>query len=238
MVERAFRSAVVTGGAHGIGRAIARDLAASGWHVAVFDVDTAALESLEGARGIHAIACDLSRERDIEAAVAEAGLSHIDLLVNNGGPANPASGPLDTMSLKDWNSWIGPHLTGTFLTTRECLPALRAAKGAVVNIASTRALQSEPDTYGYAAAKGGVVALTHAMAVGLGPDLRVNAIAPGWINTGEAELSQADHTQHPAGRVGEPEDIVQAVRYLSTARFVTGQVLVVDGGMTRKMIYD
>ena len=105
-------------------------------------------------------------------------------------------------------------------------------------MASTRALQSEPDTFAYAAAKGGVTSLTHAMAVSLGPEVRVNAIAPGWINSSGEALSEEDHAQHPVGRVGEPSDIADAVLYLADAGFVTGQVLVVDGGMTRKMIYD
>ena len=120
---------------------------------------------------------------------------------------------------------------------RECVPGLRAARGCIINMASTRAFQSEPDTYGYAAAKGGLVGLTHALAVGLGPDIRANAIAPGWINSAGEALSEAAHAQHPAGRVGEMRDIVQAVAYLAGASFVTGQVLTVDGGMTRKMIY-
>jgi NAD(P)-dependent dehydrogenase (short-subunit alcohol dehydrogenase family) len=238
MVNSTPRRALVTGGAHGIGKAIALDLAAAGWHVAVLDLDAEALEAMQGQRGLHPIPCDLSRERDIKAAVTEAGIKRLDLLVNNGGPADPVCGPLEGMSLQDWNRWIGPHLTGTFLMTRECLPALRAAQGCVINIASTRALQSEPNTYAYAAAKGGVEALTHALAVGLGPDVRVNAIAPGWINSRADPLSEADHAQHPVGRVGEPRDIVGAVRYLVDAGFVTGQMLVVDGGMTRKMIYD
>ncbi|MBN2740121.1 MAG: SDR family oxidoreductase [Rhodobacteraceae bacterium] len=238
MVDSTPRRALVTGGAHGIGNAIARDLAAAGWHVAVLDLDAEALEAMMGQRNLHPIPCDLSRERDIKGAVAEAAFDRLDLLVNNGGPADPVCGPLEELSLHDWNRWIGPHLTGTFLMTRECLPALRAARGCVINIASTRALQSEPDTYTYAAAKGGVEALTHALAVGLGPDVRVNAIAPGWINSRSEPLSEADHALHPVGRVGKPSDIVGAVHYLAEAGFVTGQMLVVDGGMTRKMIYD
>ncbi|MFN4186336.1 MAG: SDR family oxidoreductase, partial [Hyphomonas sp.] len=104
------------------------------------------------------------------------------------------------------------------------------------NMASTRAFMSEPETEAYAASKGGLVALTHALAVSLGPKIRVNAIAPGWIAAPEG-LSESDHAQHPVGRVGRAEDIAKAVLYLVEAGFVTGQVLTVDGGMTRKMIY-
>jgi NAD(P)-dependent dehydrogenase (short-subunit alcohol dehydrogenase family) len=117
-------------------------------------------------------------------------------------------------------------------------PFLRQAKGAIVNIASTRAMMSEPDSEAYAASKGGVVALTHALAVSLGPDVRVNCISPGWIETRkDAKHSDADRAQHPAGRVGVPQDIAELAAYLISAGFVTGQNVVVDGGMTKKMIY-
>ena len=112
------------------------------------------------------------------------------------------------------------------------------SKGAsIVNMVSTRAFMSEPETEAYAASKGGLVSLTHALAVSLGPDIRVNAIAPGWI-TNDTDLRDKDHEQHPVGRVGNPGDIADAVAYLAKAGFVTGQVLVVDGGMTKKMIYE
>ncbi len=132
--------------------------------------------------------------------------------------------------------------------TKHAVPHLRNTRGAIVNMASTRALQSEPDTEAYAATKGGMVALTHALAVSLGPEIRVNCISPGWIDTrawqggsDEVEaLSQADHHQHPAGRVGTPEDIAALVAYLISpqASFITGQNVVADGGMVRKMIYE
>ncbi len=229
------RNAIVTGAARGIGRAITEALLDRGWQVAALDLD---IDPLEAREGLQAIRCDLASEDDIRSAVAEAGFEALDLLVNNGGPANPECGPLEDLTLEAWHRWIDPHLTGTFLMTREALPALRKGQGAVVNMASTRALQSEPDTFAYAAAKGGVASLTHAMAVSLGPEVRVNAIAPGWINSSGEALSEEDHAQHPVGRVGAPKDIAEAVLYLADAGFVTGQVLVVDGGMTRKMIYD
>ena len=96
---------------------------------------------------------------------------------------------------------------------------------------------SEPQSEAYAATKGGLLALTHALAVSLGPEIRANAIAPGWIDTSGSDLREADHAQHPAGRVGCPGDIAEAVLYLADAGFVTGETLVIDGGMTRKMIY-
>jgi len=230
-----MKTIIVTGAASGIGRAVAKHFAGQGWQVAALDIDRDGLATLGDS--VRAIECDLSSEDSIRAAVAATGFDRLDLLVNIGGPADPVAGPIEDMSLADWNSWIAPHLTGSFLMVRECVDLLRGAKGSVVNMASTRAYQSEPDTYGYAAAKGGIVGLTHALAIGLGPDIRANAIAPGWINSANEDLSEDAHAQHPVGRVGKVEDIVQAVAYLSEAGFVTGQVLTVDGGMTRKMIY-
>ncbi len=128
------------------------------------------------------------------------------------------------------------HLTGAFLMTRAAVP-LMGEGSSIVNMVSTRAFMSEPNTEAYAASKGGLVALTHALAVSLGPKIRVNAIAPGWI-TDDSDLREEDHTQHPVGRVGRPEDIADAVVYLASAGFMTGQVLVLDGGMTRKMMYE
>jgi NAD(P)-dependent dehydrogenase (short-subunit alcohol dehydrogenase family) len=135
-----------------------------------------------------------------------------------------------------------------FLCAKHAVPALRKARGAIINVASTRALQSEPNTEAYAASKGGVVALTHALALSLGPAIRVNCISPGWIDVSEwkkpskrkaAALRDVDHAQHPVGRVGNPLDIGKLALFLLShdASFITGQNFVADGGMTRKMIY-
>jgi NAD(P)-dependent dehydrogenase (short-subunit alcohol dehydrogenase family) len=139
--------------------------------------------------------------------------------------------------LQAWNRRIAVNLTGVFLMTKHCTPHLRRAKGSIVNIGSTRALQSEPNTEAYTASKGGVVALTHALAMSLGPQVRVNCISPGWI--AKRKLRKKDHAQHPVGRAGRPEDIGEMVAFLisDAAGFITGQNFVVDGGMTRKMIY-
>jgi NAD(P)-dependent dehydrogenase (short-subunit alcohol dehydrogenase family) len=235
---------IVTGGGRGIGRAIAQRLRADGSEVIVFERDASALTELERSAGLTALHVDVSSEDDVRGAMREITERHgrLDTLVNNAGVADPHVPDLEQLSLEHWRRILDTNLTGMFLCTKYALPLLRrVAKAAVVNIASTRALQSEPHTEAYAASKGGIVALTHALALSLGPRVRVNAVSPGWIDTrGKPELLRPiDHEQHPVGRVGQPEDVAALVAYLVSdeAGFVTGQNFVIDGGMTRKMIY-
>lgn len=224
-----MKHAIITGGAGLIGAGICRKLASAGWAVASFDLSS-------GPEGIRHVPCDVADESAVAEAFTALGWDTLDLLVNNAGIAGPEDGPIHELSLAEWRRITDSHLTGAFLMTRAAVPLLRPG-GSIVNMASTRAFMSEPDTEAYAASKGGLVALTHALAISLGPrKLRANAIAPGWISSGEG-LREIDHAQHPAGRVGLAEDIAEAVLYLAEAGFVTGQVLTVDGGMTRKMIY-
>ncbi|NCA72787.1 MAG: SDR family oxidoreductase, partial [Sphingobacteriia bacterium] len=251
--------ALITGGAQGIGRALAQSFLAVGWRVVVLDRDAEALDEMTadlGSPTLLGLAADVGEETAVTAAFAalqawqdRAGEPvGLNLLVNNAGLAGPVSGPLEALSLAGWRRWLDSHLTGAFLCTRAAIPELRARQGAIVNIASTRALQSEPDCEAYAAAKGGLLAFTHAAAISLGPLIRVNAVSPGWIETGPLRKSayrrapdhrSIDQAQHAVGRVGEPADIVAAVRFLAgpSAGFITGQNLVVDSGMTRTMIY-
>ena len=235
--EYSQKTALVTGGARGIGETTARLLAERGYRVAVCDLD--APRRLP--RGMLYIRCDVSREPSVRSCARQVlkRFGRLDALVNNAGIADAHSGPLEKLALKEWNRRIGTNLTGVFLMTKHAAPHLRRSRGAVVNVASTRALQSEPDTEAYAAAKGGVVALTHAMAMSLGPQVRVNCISPGWIDTGRVKIRRLDHAQHPAGRVGRPHDVAELVCYLLSekAGFATGANFVIDGGMTRKMIY-
>ena len=223
--------ALVTGGAQGIGEGIARLLAARGWQVAVADV--------RPSREFFFVKTDISREAAVRACVASTvrRFGRLDALVNNAGIADPHSGPVEKLALKEWNRRIGVNLSGAFLMTKHAARHLRRARGAIINIASTRALQSEPDSEAYAAAKAGLVGLTHALALSLGPRVRVNCISPGWI--AHQPVRRKDHTQHPVGRVGRDQDIAELVAYLisDAAGFVTGQNFVIDGGMTKKMIY-
>jgi NAD(P)-dependent dehydrogenase (short-subunit alcohol dehydrogenase family) len=223
--------ALVTGGAQGIGRGIARALGGLGWQVALADVRRSS--------DFFFVRTDVSREAAARACVRAVAkrFGRLDALVNNAGIADPHSGPVEKLELREWNRRLGTNLTGPFLMAKHAAPHLRRARGAVVNIASTRALQSEPDSEAYAAAKGGLVAFSHALAMSLGPEVRVNCISPGWI--AHAPVSRKDHAQHPVGRVGRDEDIAALVAYLlsDAAGFITGQNFVVDGGMTKKMIY-
>jgi NAD(P)-dependent dehydrogenase (short-subunit alcohol dehydrogenase family) len=232
--------AIITGGAQGIGRATALYLQQKNFQVVVADIET--LEQ----PGITFIKADASSEADLKHLIETTLKTHgqIDALVNNVGVG--INKPLSELTLEAWNHVLAVNLTSIFLTTKYAEPYLRAVKGAVVNIASTRAMMSEANTEAYSASKGGVVALTHALSISLGPDVRVNCVSPGWIETGEWQKekravthSEADKSQHPVGRVGQPKDIAAMIYYLLSEEsgFITGQNFVIDGGMTKKMIY-
>lgn len=246
------RVAVVTGGARGIGKGIVARLVDDGMQVVIADRDEAAAMATAAHYGpqAHALVTDVADEAAVAALMEQvrSRFGRLDVLINNAGIARAHSAPLEELALSDWQTLLDTNLTGIFLCCKHAIPLLRAQQGSIVNIASTRALQSEPHTEAYAASKGGVVALTHALAVSLGPQIRVNCISPGWIAVTDGHqraagspppLTPADHDQHPVGRVGRPEDVAALVAYLISAEagFVTGQNLVIDGGMTRKMIY-
>ena len=244
--------AIVTGGGQGIGKATVKALLEQGYAVIIAEIDR------EAGRETEKQFKRLGLLRFIQADIADEGavknmfrdavrmFQRIDLLVNNA--ATSANRPLAALSLIEWNRVISVNLTGAFLCAKHASAHLTRSKGSVINIASTRALMSEPDTEAYSASKGGIAALTHSLAVSLGPKVRVNCILPGWIDVSawkktryrkKTGLSAADHSQHPCGRVGKPEDIASLVVYLASpaAAFITGANFVVDGGMTRKMIY-
>ena len=236
--------AIVTGAARGIGRAIAHHLLDGGWHLGAVDLPQAGLKRSYNRfrRNLVLIEGDVADEETARRAVKAVTdkFSRLDALVSNAGVM--VRKPLRQLTLAEWRKVLDTNLTATFLFARAAERPLRAAGGAIVTIASTRALMSEPNTESYSASKGGLLALTHALAISLGPDVRVNCVSPGWIVTKPGEkLRRKDHQQHPVGRAGWPQDIAEMVAFLldgKRAGFITGTNVVVDGGMTRKMIYE
>jgi NAD(P)-dependent dehydrogenase (short-subunit alcohol dehydrogenase family) len=227
--------ALVTGGAKGIGAGIAARLARDGWRVIVADVDPAGAAPAGG----RYVVCDVGDEAAVSGLLGSITVTEqrLDALICNAGFM--IRKPIAALSLAEWSAVLTTNLTSTFLLVREAEALLRVARGAVVTIASSRARMSEPDTESYSASKGGLVALTHALALSLGPDVRVNCISPGWIRTKGPEPTGEEHAFHPAGRVGRVEDIAGLAAFLAgpDSAFITGAEFVVDGGVTRKMIY-
>ncbi len=227
--------ALISGGAKGIGAGIAARLAGDGWHVVVADREPGGAAP----PGVRFVVCDVGDEAAVTKLVASVAATEqrLDALVCNAGFM--IRKPIADLSLAEWSSVLTTNLTSTFLLVRAAEALLRAAKGSVVTIASSRARMSEPNTESYSASKGGLVALTHALAISLGPDIRVNCISPGWILTKGPEPTAEEHAFHPAGRVGRPDDTAGLTAFLlgPDSGFITGAEFVVDGGVTRKMIY-
>lgn len=225
------KTVVITGAAQGIGLALAKAFLENGALVAAMDVQKIPLEVDIAFLG------DVGKQADLEAfaRACTERFGQLDVLINN---AMISRGGLDACGYADFLHVLQVGVAAPYYLTRLLLPLMR--KGAsVINLSSTRAFQSQPQTESYTAAKGGITALTHALAVSLSGKVRVNAIAPGWIDTTYSALTGPDASQHPSGRVGTPADIVNAVFFLCSekAAFITGQTLVVDGGMSKQMIY-
>ena len=220
------RVVAITGGARGIGRCIAEQFYSAGATVCVIDI-------LDNDYFVGDLADKATLERFASKVIADYG--HIDYLINN---AAPKSCGITNASYEDFEYAQRVGVTAPFYLSKLFAPHF--AKGAsIVNISSSRDRMSQPETESYTAAKGGIAALTHAMAVSLSGKARVNSISPGWIDNSYTVYDGADATQHPAGRVGNPLDIAYMVMYLCSdmAGFITGENICIDGGMTRQMIY-
>jgi NAD(P)-dependent dehydrogenase (short-subunit alcohol dehydrogenase family) len=251
-----MKVAAITGGGQGIGRAVAYRFADAGYAVSICDTDPAAgreaLAVLESrAAGGFFLRTDVSKPDEVTAWM-KGTVRHLgvpDVLVNNAGIMIRK----DVLKLtpREFDKVVATNLGGAFYCAQAAAQAMvkRRRGGTIINIASTRAFMSEPDTEGYTASKGGIVALTHGLAISLARHrIRVNCISPGWIEVGDwrksadsvkPQHSRTDREQHPVGRVGAPQDIANACFFLAEqAGFMTGQNITIDGGMTVKMIYE
>jgi NAD(P)-dependent dehydrogenase (short-subunit alcohol dehydrogenase family) len=218
--------AVVTGGAHGIGRAVADEFIREGAVVHIIDKQS-------GNWFVGDVSDKETLELFAKSVVLESG--HVDYLINN---ALPMMKGIDECSWEEFSYALAVGVTAPFYLTKLLMPHF-ASGAAVINIASSRDRMSQPQTESYTAAKGGIAALTHAMAISLVGKARVNSISPGWIDTTGNSITGADALQQPVGRVGKPEDIAEMVLFLCSekAGFITGENICIDGGMTKLMIY-
>lgn len=270
---------LITGAGRGIGRGLSRLLLNKGHRVLLFDKNESELEHLRNylpklcpdvdRSRWQIVQGDLTQPSDIKNVSSKASSffdGKLDCLINNAFSGPVGTTPFHELSLEEWNRILTTNLTGTMLMAQACLPMLRRERSgtgsgqdtysSVINLSSTRAYQSEPNSEGYATTKAGLIGLTQALACSLAADdkyhaVSVNAILPGWINVvneckdgdlngkrWEEGLSMEDHRWHWAGRVGKVDDILRAVEYLvENGGFVTGQEVVVDGGVTRRMVY-
>ncbi|MDC3417705.1 SDR family NAD(P)-dependent oxidoreductase [Aquibacillus salsiterrae] len=239
---------IVTGGANGIGRGIVQAFTEEGATVVLADVDepsgNSVQEQASSNGSVYFVKTDLRNPDEINNlfTFTKDKFGTIDILINNAGVSRFKN--VYDLSVEEWDDVININLRATFLCSQAAAKVMRSNKkgGAIVSIASTRAFMSEPDSEAYAATKGGIVALTHALSMSLQDDLiTVNSISPGWIETENyAHLRENDHKQHPSKRVGKPEDIARACLFLTDEHndFITGENIIIDGGMTKKMIYE
>ncbi len=219
---------IVTGGANGIGKCIADMFRSDGAFVYVIDKQK---------EGEHFVG-DIAQKEVLEAFVEYVIARHdrVDCIINN---ALPLMKGIDECSYEEFQYALSVGVTAPFYLVKLLMPYLAECGASIVNISSSRDRMSQPQTESYTAAKGGIAALTHALAVSLAGRARVNSISPGWIDTNYTVYEGADAVQQPVGRVGNPMDIANMVLFLCSdkAGFITGENICIDGGMTRQMIY-
>lgn len=227
-----MKNIIITGASKGIGRVIAKNLRKK-YHIINIDIVENKID------GVDFYKCDLSDKGQLLKTIEKIKINIDSLyaLVNNAAMFSKKI--LEKQTLQEWENIINTNLTAPYILSKEFASFLKESQGHIINISSTRALMSEEGTEAYSASKGGISSLTHALAMSLSPEIKVNSITPGWINTNEDYLpTKNDNLQHPSGRVGTPDDVVDVVKFLLKNKgFITGSDFVVDGGMTKKMIY-
>ncbi|MFC0522186.1 SDR family NAD(P)-dependent oxidoreductase [Pontibacillus salicampi] len=240
---------LITGASNGIGKALAQAYADKGSHVILADHDSGNGEKLvqdlmETEENVQFIYCDVRNVDDIHSLFYTLDEQHIlpTILINNAGVSHFKN--IFEVTSSYWDNVLHTNLRSAFLFSQQLSIRWKneGIHGRIVNMASTRAVMSEPESEAYAASKGGLLSLTHSLAISLSEyQIRVNSISPGWIQTVDYDkLRDIDHNQHPSKRVGHPDDVVRACFYLTDKEnsFLTGENITVDGGMTRKMIYE
>lgn len=227
-----MKNIIITGASNGIGKAIAKSLRKK-YHIINIDIVENKMD------GVDFYKCDLSDKGQLLKTInkIKSNIDSLYALINNAAIFSHKI--LEKQTFEEWENILSVNLTAPYILSKEFAIFLKESQGHIINISSTRALMSEVGTEAYSASKGGISSLTHALSMSLSPEVKVNSITPGWINTDENYLpTKNDNFQHPSGRVGVPDDVVDVVKFLLKNRgFITGSDFVVDGGMTKKMIY-
>ena len=227
-----MKNIIITGASKGIGRVIAKSLRKK-YHIINIDIVENKMD------GVDFYKCDLSDKGQLLKTInkIKSNIDTLFALINNAAIFSHKI--LEKQTFEEWENILSVNLTAPYILSKEFASFLKESQGHIINISSTRALMSEVGTEAYSASKGGISSLTHALSISLSPEVKVNSITPGWINTDENYLpTKNDNFQHPSRRVGIPDDVVDVVKFLLKNRgFITGSDFVIDGGMTKKMIY-
>ena len=227
-----MKNIIITGASNGIGKELAKKLRKK-YNIINIDIAKGKMTKVDFYK------CDLSNKKDLLKTINKIKTKYnsIYALINNA--AKSTFKALDEQTLEEWENTLSVNITAPYILSKEFATLLKESSGHIINISSTRAIMSESGTESYSASKGAISTLTHALAMSLSQEVKVNSISPGWINTDKKYIAtKEDNLQHPSGRVGVPSDVVDIVKFLLKNRgFITASDFVVDGGMTKKMIY-